>query len=96
MKTADYDERQVVPSSYRIVPALAWLGLFAFFAIAGTMSRDEPSTMSSVAPATNETAGPPAGMVTAPRAQDPALRNASSTARETPDPAGMKPVAESR
>jgi len=74
-------------------PALVWLPLLAFFAIAGMASRDEPRQMANAAPAVqllaNETDGVPDLVRSVPSAREPALRDAAVVVHEALDPVGV-------
>ena len=94
MKTTEHDERDLIESLYRYgPPALAWAALLAFFAFAGTLSRDEPTRVTSEAPRVrvmaHETAGVPAMASSATDPRERALRDAAIVAHEALDPAGV-------
>ena len=94
MKTTRYDEREVTEWLYRNrAPALVWAALFAFFAIAGMASRDEPRQMANAAPAVqllgNETDGVPDLVLSVPIARESALRDAAVVVHEALDPVGV-------
>lgn len=88
MKTPRYDEQEVTSSFFRHIPALAWLALFAVFAVGGALSRDEPRQMADLAITSQLEASESAGV--SPAWQDAAVvRDAAVTAHEELDPAGV-------
>jgi len=74
-------------------PALAWLSLFAFFAVAGMASRDEPRQLALAAPAVHllpdEIDGVPDLVLSMPSAGEPSLRDAAVVVHEALDPVGV-------
>ena len=93
MKTMRYEELETIEWYVRYgIPALAWAAMFAFFAFAGSVSRDESTPMADAAPAlrlmADESAAGPAAALSGPSAREPALRDVAVVAHETLDPVG--------
>ena len=93
MQTTRHDDPQVTEWLFRIVlPACAWLGLFAFFAFAGWISQHEPTRMADAVvlsvPMIDDAAAEPTRALEAAVRSAPSLPDPATAAHEELDPVG--------
>jgi len=87
MKTARYAEQEATYSFFRYIPALGWVALLAYFAVAGSLSRDEPAQMADLALVPRVQASESAE-VSAVLQNSVVVRDAAVTSHEVLDPVG--------
>ena len=94
MNTEHSNERELSETLCRhAVPALGWAALFAFFAVAGALSHDEPKQMAEAALAPRQMVrATDAGAQSAartPSPREPAIRDVAVVEHEALDPVGV-------
>ena len=94
MNTKHSDECGFCETLHRYVgPALGWAALFAFFAVAGALSHDEPKQMAEAALAPRQMVrATDAGAQSAartPSPREPAIRDVAVVEHEALDPVGV-------
>ena len=88
MKTARYADQEGTYSFFHYIPALGWVALLAYFAVAGSWSRDEPTQMADLVLAPRLQARESAD-VSAVLQNSAVVRDAAETSHEVLDPVGV-------